>query len=86
MCSFEKVDTRGKGTMKVYAWSALVCALTVGVFCGKTDAADDAKLVARIGGKTLSVQEFEERARELKQASDREPGWGGDSQASLAVR
>ena len=53
--------------MKVYAWSALVCALTVGVFCGKTDAADDAKLVARIGGKTLSVQEFEERAKELKQ-------------------
>ena len=49
--------------MKVYAWSALVCALTVGVFCGKTDAADDAKLVARIGGKTLSVQEFEERAK-----------------------
>ena len=38
-----------------------------GVFCGKTDAADDAKLVARIGGKTLSVQEFEERAKELKQ-------------------
>jgi len=53
--------------MKVYAWSAFVCALTVGVFCGKTDAADEAKLVARIGGKTLSVLEFEERAKELKQ-------------------
>ena len=67
MCLFEKVYTRGKGTMKVYAWSTFVCALTVGVFCGKTDAADDAKLVARIGGKTLSVQEFEERAKKLKQ-------------------
>ena len=52
--------------MRIYAWSAFVYALTVWVFCGELCAADDAKPVARIGNKTLSVQEFEERAKDLK--------------------
>jgi len=52
--------------MRIHAWRAFVCALTVWVFCGELCAADDTKPVARIGNKTLSVQEFEERAKDLK--------------------
>lgn len=53
--------------MRIYAWSTFFYALTVWFFCGEVHAADNAKPVARIGNKTLSVQEFEERAKNLKQ-------------------